>query len=85
MAYYLVVHTGPEDDPEKLTVEIDQMKWNITGLRETYRKGEELSEIRGYWMHETGKQKIARCKRLGVPGDGGMGVGGGGGGGGRQK
>ena len=46
-----------EDDPDRLTDEVDQIKWGITGLCETYRKGEGgLSEIRGgYWTYEIGK------------------------------
>ena len=45
-----------EDDIDRLTDEVEQIKWNIIGLCETYKKEERLSEIRaGYWMHEIGK------------------------------
>ena len=45
-----------EDDLDRLIDEVEQMKWDITGLCETYRKGEGMLEIRaGYWLYETGK------------------------------
>ena len=45
-----------EDDFDRLIGEVEQIKWDISGLCETYRKGEELSEIRaGNWMYEIGK------------------------------
>ena len=45
-----------EDDFDRLIDKVEQIKWDITGLCETYRKGEGLLEIRaGYWMYETGK------------------------------
>ena len=44
-----------EDDLDILIEEDDQIKWDITGLCESYRKGEGLSEIRGYWLYEIGK------------------------------
>ena len=45
-----------EDDLHRLTDEVDQIKWNVTSLCETYRNGEGLSEINGdYWMYEIGK------------------------------
>ena len=45
-----------EDDLDTLIDEAEQIKWDIIGLCETYRKGERLLEIRaGYWMHEIGK------------------------------
>ena len=45
-----------EDDLDRLIDEVDQIKWDVTGLCETYGKGERLSEIRGgYWMYEIGK------------------------------
>ena len=38
-----------EDDLGRLTDEAEQIKWDIVGLCETFRKGEVLSEIRaGY-------------------------------------
>ena len=45
-----------EDELGRLTDEVEDIKWDIIGLCETYRKGEGLSEIRaGYWMYEIGK------------------------------
>ena len=45
-----------EDDLGRLIDEVEQVKWDITGLCETYRKEKGLSEIRGgYWMYEIGK------------------------------
>ena len=45
-----------EDDLDRLIDEVEQIEWDITGLCETYRKGEGLLEIRaGYWMYEIGK------------------------------
>ena len=41
---------------DRLIDEVEQIKWDIIGLCETYRKGEGLLEIRaGYWMYEIGK------------------------------
>ena len=44
-----------EEALDRLFYDAIQIKWDIIGLCETYRKGEGLSEIRGYWMYETGK------------------------------
>ena len=45
-----------EDDLDRLIDEVEQIKWDIIGLCETYRKGEGLLEIRaGYWIYEIGK------------------------------
>ena len=45
-----------EDDLDRLPDEAEQIKWDIIGLCETYRKGEGLSEIRGgYYMYDTGQ------------------------------
>ena len=45
-----------EDDLDRLMDGVEQSKWDITGLCETYRNREGLSEIRGgYWMYEIGK------------------------------
>ena len=44
------------DDLDRLIDEVEQIKWDIIGLCETYRIGGGLSEIRaGYWMYEIGK------------------------------
>ena len=41
---------------DRLIDEVEQIKWDIIGLCETYRKGERLWEIiAGYWMYERGK------------------------------
>ena len=53
---YNVRNLRTEDDIDRLIDEVEQSKWDIIGLFETYRKGEGLSEIRrGYWMYEKGK------------------------------
>ena len=45
-----------EDDIDRLIDEAEQIKWDIIGLYETYRKGEGLLEIRaGYCIYEIGK------------------------------
>ena len=45
-----------EDDLDRLIDEVEQIKWDIIGFCETYRKGEGLLEIgAGYWMYEIGK------------------------------
>ena len=41
-----------EDDLDRLIDEVEQIKWDIIGLCDTYRKGEGLLEIRaGYSSH----------------------------------
>ena len=56
MCTYNVRTLRTEDDLDRLIDEVEQIKWDITGLCETYRKGEGLSEIRaGYWIYEIGK------------------------------
>ena len=44
-----------EDDLDRLIDEVDQIKWDVIRLSETYRKGKGWSEIKGYWMYEIGK------------------------------
>ena len=45
-----------KDDLDRLIDEAEQIKCDINGLCETYRKGEGLLEIRaGYWIYEIGK------------------------------
>ena len=45
-----------EDNLDRLLDKVVQIKWDIIGLCETYRKGEGLLEIRGgYWIYEIGK------------------------------
>ena len=56
MCTYNVRTLRTEDDLDRLIDEAEQIKWDIIGLCETYRKGEGLLEIRsGYWMYEIGK------------------------------
>ena len=56
MCTYNVRTLRTEDDLDRLIDEVEQIKWDIIGLCETYRKGEGLLEIRsGYWMYEIGK------------------------------
>ena len=51
--YIRTVHI--EDDPDRLTDEFDQIKWDVIGLCETCRKWEGLSEIKGgCWVYEIG-------------------------------
>ena len=38
---------GTEDDLDRLSDEVDHIKWDLIGLCETYRKRERLSEIKG--------------------------------------
>ena len=48
---YNVKTLRTEDDLDRLIDKVDQIKWDIIGLCETYRKGDGLSEIRGgYWI-----------------------------------
>ena len=45
-----------EDNLDRLIDEVDQIKWDVSGLCKTYRKGERLSEIKGgYCMYEIRK------------------------------
>ena len=56
MSTYKVENLQTEGDLDRLIDKGDQIKWDIIGLCETFRKGEGLSEIRaGYWMYEIGK------------------------------
>ena len=56
MCTYNVRTLRTEDDLDRLIDEVEQIKWDIVGLCETYRKGEGLLDVRaGYWMYETGK------------------------------
>ena len=53
---YTVRTLRTEDDLDRLIDEVEQIKWDVIGLCETYRNGEGLSEITaGYWTYEMGK------------------------------
>ena len=54
-AYSVGIH-WTEDNLNRLIDEVDQIKWNIAGSCEAYRKGQRLSEIwGGYWLYEISK------------------------------
>ena len=45
-----------EDDLDRMTDEVDQIKWDIIGLCETYRKGRDYQKNKGgHWMFGIGK------------------------------
>ena len=56
MCTYNVRTLRTQNDLDRLTDEVEQIKCDIIGLSETDRKGEALSEIgAGYLMYEMGK------------------------------